>query len=119
MWCTTCHSLNNREKLRTLSGRELDIDQGYLICGQCHNQAYEDWRYGAHGKRYKRWRGGREIQSCMSCHNPHVGPGIAPRKPLPPPGVRQGLQREPHQRQPHCYRWESCPNPDAEGTDVK
>jgi len=110
MWCSTCHDLENKNRLRTVFGDPVDFDQSYLVCAQCHNQTFVDWQYGAHGKRKKRWRGGREIDNCTHCHNPHINPGFAPRQPLPPPGVRKGMQHQPRLHHRQCQKWKACPN---------
>lgn len=115
IWCTTCHSLDKREYLRTLSGKLVEFDMAYLVCAQCHNPAYEDWRYGAHGKRVKQWRGGRQVFNCTSCHNPHMDPGIEARKPKPPPGVRAGLQRRERARH-RGHRFWQTETPDEQGS---
>lgn len=116
IWCTTCHNLDNRERLRLLSGALVDFDKAYLVCGQCHNKAYEDWRFGAHGKRVKMWRGKREIYNCTECHNPHINPGIQPRQPMSPPGMRAGhsLQHQERVQQRHRHAWQGNSSPATE-----
>lgn len=114
MWCSTCHDLENKNTLRTVFGDQVNFDDSYLVCAQCHNRVYEDWQYGAHGKRKKRWRGGREIDTCTHCHNPHLDPGFAPRQPLPPPGVRKGMQQQKRIRHRQCKEWEACPHKQPE-----
>lgn len=120
IWCTTCHMLDDREYLHTLSGKRVGFDQAYLVCAQCHIGAYRDWRYGAHGKRVKRWRGGRQVFNCTGCHDPHMDPGIRPRKPKPPPGVRAGLQRQERVRHRGYSGWRrGAPAvQEGEGSDV-
>ena len=110
IWCTTCHTLDNREKLRLLSGELVTFEQAYRICGQCHATTYRDWQYGAHGKRVKRWHGERQIYNCAECHNPHVNPGIQPRQPMPPPGVRAQHR--------HRHAWHDAPPTGSEAPDV-
>jgi hypothetical protein len=118
IWCTTCHSLEQRESLKTLSGKLVDYDVAYRICAQCHIKAYGDWRHGAHGKRIKRWRGDREVLNCTGCHNPHLDPGFEPRKPAAPPGVRAGLQRRERARHRGGEIWESDPHTEQRDADV-
>lgn len=91
MWCLTCHDAANRDVLRT-SDATIAFENSYLVCGQCHAVELKDWYFGAHGKRLANWQGTREIYGCAHCHNPH-DPRIYPRKPLPPPPVRVGLER--------------------------
>ncbi len=104
IWCTTCHTLDNRERLRLLSGKLVEFDKAYLVCGQCHENAYQDWRFGAHGKRVNKWQGERQIFNCAECHNPHVNPGIKPRQPMPPPGVRAQQTHQHQKRAQHKER---------------
>jgi len=91
--CTNCHMLEKGGSLHTLSGKKVDMDESYRVCAQCHSGEFRDWQFGAHGKRMKRWRGGREVLNCTGCHDPHNETGIQPRAPAGPPGVRKHLQR--------------------------
>ena len=104
IWCTTCHTLENREQLRLLSGELVEFDKAYLVCAQCHNNAFQDWRFGAHGKRVQKWQGERQIYNCAECHNPHVNPGIQPRQPISPPGIRAQQEAQHHKRVQHRHR---------------
>jgi hypothetical protein len=121
MWCSTCHSLQpgQRDKLKLPSGNLVNMDQGYLVCAQCHNLEYRDWIYGAHGKRIDTWRGDRIILSCMECHNPHLGSGIQPRQPVAPPSVRKGLHKQKrHRYRQHCrHPWNECAQEQNEVTN--
>lgn len=87
-WCTDCHDLVDRDKLRLANGTTLDFKVSYRLCGQCHGDKYRDWRVGIHGKRTGRWNGPKQYLLCVGCHNPHT-PRFAPVPPLPPP-VRPG-----------------------------
>jgi hypothetical protein len=120
IWCTTCHTLENREQLRLLSGELVDFDKAYLVCGQCHRAAYLDWQYGAHGKRVKMWRGERQIYNCAECHNPHVNPGIQQRHPVSPPGVRAQQPPQHQQRAQHRHRhaWHADSPSGSEASNV-
>lgn len=91
-WCTTCHSLNHHDHLKLFSGEEVSIEESYRVCGQCHGAVYRDWSNGVHGKRIGNWYGERTVYNCTECHDPHQDPGIKPRPPQPPPGIREGLQ---------------------------
>ena len=121
MWCTDCHAFENRDMLVTPSGELVNLDKGYVVCAQCHSDTFRDWKRGAHGKRIGNWQGDRTINSCMDCHNPHHGPGIKPRSPMPPPGVRKGLTRaEVEHPERHCrYRWEQCVYQNNEDENVE
>ncbi len=90
IWCTTCHSLDHRNKLTTLRDREITFNEAYTVCKQCHQARAKDWQFGAHGKRVSKWQGERVIYSCPECHNPHA-PKIPGRKPQAPPPGRAGL----------------------------
>src|SRR3990170_1513697 len=35
-WCLDCHDLKNRDKLRLVSGEQVDFYHSYRLCGQCH-----------------------------------------------------------------------------------
>jgi len=83
-WCLDCHNLNDRDKLRLVSGEVISFDESYRLCGQCHGDKYRDWKVGVHGKRIGNWNGDKEYLLCAHCHNPH-DPKFKPLKPLPPP----------------------------------
>jgi Zn finger protein HypA/HybF involved in hydrogenase expression len=120
IWCTTCHTLEKRERLRLFSGELVEFDKAYLVCGQCHNNAYQDWRFGAHGKRIKKWQGERQIYNCAECHNPHVNPGIQQRPPLSPPGVRaqQAPQHQKRAQFRHRNTWHGDTPSGSEASNV-
>ncbi|MEI6207044.1 MAG: cytochrome c3 family protein [Desulfuromonadales bacterium] len=90
-WCTDCHNLMNRDKLRLVSGELLDFTESYRLCGQCHGDKFRDWKVGVHGKRTGFWNGDKQYLLCVHCHNPH-DPKFKSLKPLPPP-VRPGEAR--------------------------
>lgn len=87
-WCTDCHNLVNRDKLRLVSGELIDFTESYRLCGQCHGDKLRDWKVGVHGKRTGNWNGDKQYLLCVHCHNPH-DPKFKALKPLPPP-VRPG-----------------------------
>ena len=90
-WCTDCHNLLNRDKLRLVSGELVDFTESYRLCGQCHGDKFRDWKVGVHGKRTGNWNGDKQYLLCVHCHNPH-DPKFKALKPLPPP-VRPGTAR--------------------------
>jgi len=90
-WCTDCHNLLNRDKLRLVSGELIDFTESYRLCGQCHGDKFRDWKVGIHGKRTGNWNGDKQYLLCVHCHNPH-DPKFKALKPLPPP-VRPGAAR--------------------------
>lgn len=83
-WCTDCHNLVNRDKLRLVSGDLIDFSESYRLCGQCHGDKFRDWKVGVHGKRTGYWNGDKQYLLCVHCHNPH-DPKFKALKPLPPP----------------------------------
>ena len=83
-WCTDCHNLVNRDKLRLVSGELLDFSESYRLCGQCHGDKFRDWKVGVHGKRTGDWNGDKQYLLCVHCHNPH-DPKFKQLKPMPPP----------------------------------
>ncbi len=56
-WCLDCHDLNNRDSLKLASGKLLDFNESYKLCGQCHGDKLRDWKVGVHGKRTGNWNG--------------------------------------------------------------
>ncbi len=89
-WCLTCHNPNDRDQLTTVQGINVDFNDAWKVCGQCHSARQKDWYYGAHGKRVENWQGDPERYNCTHCHNPHQPPFIK-RKPQPKPPIRVGL----------------------------
>lgn len=69
--CFTCHNKEQRDRLVTEAGGDVDMDHSYVMCGQCHFRQKKDWVGGAHGKRIGYWAGKRVVKSCTSCHDPH------------------------------------------------
>ncbi|MBE0568764.1 MAG: hypothetical protein IH577_03690, partial [Deltaproteobacteria bacterium] len=51
------HDINNRDKLRLVSGDLIDFTESFRLCGQCHGDKYRDWRSGIQGKRTGKWKG--------------------------------------------------------------
>ena len=85
MQCATCHDYADPQRLQTASGKPVDFDHSYAVCGTCHFQQERDWAGGAHGKRLAAWRGRRVVYNCSQCHDPHA-PAIAPQMPVMPTG---------------------------------
>jgi hypothetical protein len=69
--CIQCHDEDNRDVLSDSSGKKIDFDHSYQLCGQCHFRQKRDWLGGAHGKREAYWAGERVVRNCTSCHSPH------------------------------------------------
>ena len=90
-WCTDCHNLVNRDKLRLVSGELINFTESYRLCGQCHGDKFRDWKVGVHGKRTGYWNGDKQYLLCVHCHNPH-DPKFKALNPLPPP-ERPGTAR--------------------------
>lgn len=94
IWCLDCHQIDNRDVLHTLSGQQVDFNDAYLVCGQCHFPRQKDWYFGGHGKRAANWKGERVLFNCTHCHDPH-DPTLKPREPSPKPPIRAGLKPMP------------------------
>ena len=71
MNCITCHNPDNMNNLKSLTGMEIDFNNSYNLCNQCHTKQFEDWKGGAHGKRIGGWAPPRAAMTCVNCHNPH------------------------------------------------
>lgn len=91
-WCYQCHNPLDRDRLHLASGRPVDFEESYKLCGQCHGEKLRDWQVGVHGKRTGYWNGPKEYLLCVHCHSPHK-PRFGPLRPLPPP-VRPSEIRE-------------------------
>jgi hypothetical protein len=72
MDCTTCHTDDNMDMLHSLTGTAIDYDESFKLCAQCHNQQFDDWKGGAHGKQLGGWATPRVSMTCVNCHNPHA-----------------------------------------------
>ena len=83
-WCYQCHNPLDRDRLHLASGRPVDFEQSFKLCGQCHGEKLRDWRVGVHGKRSGYWNGPKEYLLCVHCHSPHK-PRFGEMEPLPPP----------------------------------
>lgn len=71
MNCATCHNDEDMDNLKTLTNTEVDFNNSYLVCSQCHTKEFKDWKGGAHGKRIASWAPPRLSNTCVNCHNPH------------------------------------------------
>ncbi len=71
MSCTTCHARDNLDQLVSLTGKLINLNESFKLCGQCHSSQYKDWQGGAHGKEINGWKPPRVATTCVSCHNPH------------------------------------------------
>jgi len=88
--CANCHAPDRVDQLRLADGRVIAPPQAALLCRQCHGAQARDYDHGAHGGMRGHWnqvRGGRERNSCVSCHDPHE-PGYPQYVPAPPPNDR-------------------------------
>lgn len=81
MNCASCHMGDNMDNLKSLTGSTIDFNQSYLLCAQCHNTQFQDWKGGAHGKNIGGWAKPRAAMTCVNCHNPHQ-PQIASKWPV-------------------------------------
>lgn len=80
MNCITCHNGKNMDNLQSLTGNQIDFNNSYVVCSQCHQKQFKDWKGGAHGKRIGSWAPPRASMTCVNCHNPH-DPHIASKWP--------------------------------------
>ena len=92
-WCLDCHNLDDRDKLRLVSGEVIPFTESYRLCGQCHGDKFRDWRVGIHGKRTGYLNGEKQYLLCAHCHNPH-SPSFKALKPMPPPVRPENLNRQ-------------------------
>ena len=92
-WCLDCHNLEDRDKLRLVSGEVIPFSESYRLCGQCHGDKYRDWKVGIHGKRTGYWNGEKQYLLCAHCHNPH-SPRFKSLEPMPPPVRPEELNRQ-------------------------
>ena len=90
LWCTDCHSGKGLDFLVSRRGNPIDMDLGYLQCGECHFDQLKDWEFGVHGRRVGLFSGERVLRTCTECHNAHQ-PQIKPLKPNAPPQYRANL----------------------------
>lgn len=130
LWCyDACHNGRDMDHLVTLRRRQVDYDESYKVCGQCHFERQKDWTFGAHGRRagafadapkvperheqlkvedrsrIGHWKGERLLLNCTACHNPH-SPAIRPFTPSPAPEVRTGLTRTESTPLPEPQAWQ-------------
>jgi hypothetical protein len=84
LWCLDCHDVDDREKLHLADDTQIEFEDSWKLCTQCHGEKLADWRAGVHGKRTGHWRGTKEYRTCVSCHDPH-SPPFEPLAPKPPP----------------------------------
>jgi hypothetical protein len=91
-WCTACHDGKGMDFLASKDGRRIDMDHGYLHCGECHFKAHKDWEYGVHGLRIGMWQGTRVLRTCTECHDAHR-PQTVLETPVPAPVNRANLQQ--------------------------
>ncbi|MFC2168384.1 hypothetical protein ACFLRW_05305 [Acidobacteriota bacterium] len=90
-WCMDCHDAENRDMLHSASGKLIDFNESYKLCGQCHGPKLRDWEAGIHGRRTGQWNGEKQYLLCAHCHNPH-SPKFPHLKPEPAP-VKPGKKK--------------------------
>ena len=84
LWCLDCHQSDQRDLLHLSDASPVDMEESWRLCTRCHAKKIPDWRAGVHGKRTGYWRGTKEYQTCVVCHDPH-SPLFKPLEPMPPP----------------------------------
>ncbi len=83
-WCLRCHSAKHRNKLRLMTGEEIDWQEAPRLCGQCHGPIYRDWKAHIHGRWVGEIANATPARICPDCHNPH-DPKFKPLPPEPAP----------------------------------
>ncbi len=71
-WCLNCHSTDERNNLKLITGENVPFEQSHKLCGQCHGSIFRDWKLGIHGRRVGQWNGERIYLLCAHCHDPHM-----------------------------------------------
>ena len=73
MWCLNCHSTDERNYLKLITGEQIPFEKSYRLCGQCHGTIFRDWKIGIHGRRVGEWPVGDKklYLLCTHCHDPH------------------------------------------------
>ncbi|NOY49987.1 MAG: hypothetical protein GXO88_05430 [Chlorobi bacterium] len=89
-WCLDCHNADDRDYLKSASGKLISFEDSYKLCGQCHGDKLRDWKVGVHGKRTGMWNGKKQYYLCVNCHNPH-SPHFKSLKPMPPPERQEDI----------------------------
>jgi hypothetical protein len=84
LWCLNCHDADQRDMLHLSDDTLIEFQESWRLCTQCHGKKLADWRAGVHGKRTGHWRGPKDYQTCVVCHDPHE-PLFEALEPDPPP----------------------------------
>ena len=63
--CLVCHDDLNPLSLHLADETEIPLLDSPQLCGQCHQNRYEQWKEGIHGLP------GTEGLRCTKCHDPH------------------------------------------------
>lgn len=84
LWCFHCHQAEDRDVLHLADGGQVDFEESWRLCTQCHGEKLADWRAGVHGRRTGHWWGPKRFDTCVACHAAHA-PRFSPLAPRPPP----------------------------------
>jgi hypothetical protein len=61
--CLTCHHETYMTKLHLGNGTIISVSEASVLCGQCHEKIYNEWKQSLHGSVH-------EDKSCIACHIP-------------------------------------------------
>jgi len=75
--CLTCHDAVYMTMLHLLNGTDLAMSESSILCKQCHNDAYYEWKRGIHADPHI------DNKTCIDCHSP-MHPYIMMNATLPP-----------------------------------
>ncbi len=99
MSCNMCHDTNNHNYLLSSKSHPANFKQPSAVCARCHQNRYDDWSRGLHGKRMGGWRQPKVQFNCIDCHSPHsvkFPPMQASENPIQSPYVIPKIRSESH-----------------------
>lgn len=82
--CWVCHDALKKKTLRLANETLLPLSDAPKLCWQCHQERYNAWSEGMHGRHGPSYTSVEEKVTCTRCHDPH-SPAFPSITPLPPP----------------------------------